>query len=63
MNSNIAPPCTDETHAAARADVAVWATLIYRGVWVFEGDDEEPETRSEVRNCPTCGSTLLREIT
>lgn len=55
-------PCTDDTHIRAKTDPATWVTLTYRDVWVFDAGDGEPPTRCEMRDCPKCGSTLLREV-
>lgn len=48
-------------HGAIKLDTSSWTALELVGVQVTPEDEDGPEERLELRNCP-CGSTLARPL-
>lgn len=52
--------CTPSDHARLKATAELWLRLPDLGTRVYHFDDGGPDEVLEHRNCPACGSTLVR---
>lgn len=52
--------CTISEHEDAKLDDAAWRTMEHIGDMLIDACGDEPAERLEMRNCPRCGSTLVR---
>ena len=52
--------CTAESHELVKGDDAAWAGLPFVGVQ-HSYEEGETEPTLELRNCPLCRSTLVKE--
>jgi hypothetical protein len=54
------PVCPIEYHEALKADPKRWSELPQKKVEYIEADEDGPAETWDVRDCPKCGSTLVK---
>jgi len=59
VSATLATVCTQESHAALKADDEQWFALPVLGI---QGEWYADEPPLELRNCARCGSTLARPV-